>query len=149
MEVRRMADAISIAKEGVDAFNKGDWEHARRVTASDSVYVEAATGRRTDNVEDFIALAKGWRTAFPDAKGAVTTALQSGDTAVLEITWKGTQTGPLATPSGEIPATGKKINVDAVQIVRTSGGQVVEAKHYFDLMTMLAQLGVVPAAARV
>ncbi len=140
-------DAINLAKAGVEAFNDGDWEHSRRTLAPNAVYVEVATGRRTEDVESFIQLAKAWRSAFPDAKGTVTGALEGGTTAVLEITWAGTHTGPLATPAGEIPATGKKMSVAAVQIVETSNGKITEARHYFDLMTMLAQLGVVPAAA--
>ena len=142
-----MADAIRIAKEGIDAFNKGDWEHTRRLAGPKTVYIEPATGRRTDNVEAFIELAKGWRAAFPDVKGTVTSAIESGGTAVLEITWAGTHTGSLVTPAGEIPATGKKTVTAAVEIVQTSDGKITEMKHYFDLMTLLSQLGVVPAAA--
>ena len=142
-----MGDAISIAREGIDAFNKGDWDHTRRLTAPKAVYVEPATGRRTDDVEDFIELAKGWRAGFPDVKGTVTKAIQSGDTVVLEITWAGTHTGTLVTPMGDIPATGKKTVTAAVEIVQTSGGKITEMKHYFDLLTLLHQLGVMPAAA--
>ena len=141
-----MADAISIAKEGIDAFNKGDWDHMRRLSAPNAVYVEVASGRRTDNVDDFIELGKGWRAGFPDVKGTVTSAVESGGTAVLEITWAGTHTGTLATPMGDIPATGKKTVTAAVEIVQTSGGKITEMKHYFDLMTLMTQLGLMPAA---
>jgi steroid delta-isomerase-like uncharacterized protein len=150
LEVDEMAaDAIALAKEGVDAFNKADWAKTRSMTTADVVYNELATGRRVVGADDFVELSKGWRTAFPDAKGTVTVALESGDTAVLEITWTGTQTGELLTPTGDkIPPTGKKVSIPAVQIVRTSGGKIAETKHYFDLMTMMAQLGVIPAATR-
>jgi steroid delta-isomerase-like uncharacterized protein len=142
-------DAIALAKEGVDAFNKADWTRTRNMTAPDVLYDELATGRHVKGVDEFVEVSKGWRFAFPDAKGTVTSALESGDTAVIEITWQGTQTGALLTPTGDkIPPTGKKVNVPAVQIVRTSGGKIVETKHYFDLMTMMTQLGVVPAASR-
>jgi steroid delta-isomerase-like uncharacterized protein len=144
-----MADAITLAKEGLEAFNKGDWDHTRGITSSNVVYVEVATGRQTSDIEKFIELAKGWRHAFPDANGTVTNALESGSTAVLEITWTGTHSGDLLTPTGDkIPPTGKKINVTAVQVVEASGGKMTAVRHYFDLMTMLAQLGVLPAPAR-
>lgn len=143
-----MADAISIAKEGVDAFNKGDWDHMRRLSAPNAVYVEVASGRRTDNVDDFIELCKGWRAGFPDVKGTITSAVESGGTAVVEITWSGTHTGTLATPMGDIPATGKKTATAAVEIVQTSGGKITETKHYFDLMTLMTQLGLMPATTR-
>lgn len=141
-------DAIALAKEAVDAFNKADWARTRNITTPDFVYVEFATGRHVEGFDAFVEVAKGWRSAFPDGKGAVTNALESGDTAVIEITWTGTQTGELLAPTGDkIPPTGKKMNVSAVQIVRTSGGKIAETKHYFDLMTMLTQLGVVPASS--
>ncbi len=143
------ADAIALAKQGVDVFNRADWTKTREISTEDVVYVEAATGRSVKGIDEFLAVAKGWKGAFPDAKGTVTSELESGDVAVIEITWSGTQTGPLLTPTGDtIPATGKKINIPAVQIVRTANGKVAETRHYFDLMTMMAQLGVVPAAAR-
>lgn len=142
------ADAIKLAKDGVDAFNRADWEKTRALTSPGVVYVETATGRRVQGIEAFIEVATAWRAAFPDAKGAVTSAIAAGDTAVIEITWTGTQTGALATPMGSsIPATGKKMDVTAVQIVHTSGGKITETRHYFDLMTMLTQLGVLPAPA--
>jgi steroid delta-isomerase-like uncharacterized protein len=144
-----MADAISLAKEGVEAFNQGDWGRTQQLSTPDVVYYEAATGTRTKDVDSFVQASKAWRSAFPDAKGTVTSSLASGDTAVLEITWEGTQKGDLMTPSGDrIPATGKKVSIPAVQIVQTSGGKIAETHHYFDLMSMMAQLGVMPAGAR-
>ncbi len=47
---------------------------------------------------------------------------------------------------GDLPATGKKRVTAAVEIVRTLDGKISEMKHYFDLMTLMTQLGVVPAA---
>jgi flagellar protein FlbD len=37
-----------------------------------------------------------WKEAFPDAKGTVTNAAVADDTVTLEVTWEGTQDGPLA-----------------------------------------------------
>jgi steroid delta-isomerase-like uncharacterized protein len=144
-----MADAISLAKEGIEAFNKGDWERSRQLSTPDVVYYEAATGTRTQDIDGFVAASKAWRSAFPDATGTVTSSLASGETAVIEVTWEGTQTGDMMAPSGDrIPATGKKVRIPAVQIVRTSGGKIAETRHYFDQMSMMAQLGVMPAGTR-
>ena len=61
----------------------------------------------------------------------------------IELTWHGTHNGPLQTPAGSIPATGKKIDVRAVQIVElTPDGKTRRVRHYFDMATLLAQLGV-------
>jgi hypothetical protein len=90
----------------VDAFNSGEWERVRAGLASDARYDEFGTGRNVDGPEKIVELFKGWKQAFPDAAGTVTRAFASGDTAVLEVIWKGTRTGPLTTAEGTIPASG-------------------------------------------
>lgn len=140
------SDALALAKEGVDVFNQSDWGRLKQLVSSDSVYNEFATGRRIQGADAIVEANQGWRTAFPDAKGTITNTLSSGDTAVVEILWEGTHTGPLQTPTGDtIAATGRTVKIPAVQIVKVSGDRVVETRHYFDLMTLMAQLGVVPA----
>jgi steroid delta-isomerase-like uncharacterized protein len=142
------SDAIALAKEGVEVFNQSDWGRITQLSTPNVFYDEVGTGRRVEGPDAFIALSKGWKTAFPDAKGTVNSTLASGDTAVIEVTWTGTQTGELVTPTGDrIPATGKKVKIPAVQIVTTSGGKIAGTRHYFDSMTMMMQLGVVPSGA--
>jgi hypothetical protein len=43
--------------------------------------------------------------------------------AALEITWMGTHNGPLALPSGSLPATGKAVEFDGVQVFIVEGGR--------------------------
>ena len=65
----------------------------------------------------------------------------SGDTAVLELVWKGVHTGPLQTPTGIIPASNKPIEMPACQVSKVEGGKVKNVSHYFDMLTMLTQIG--------
>jgi steroid delta-isomerase-like uncharacterized protein len=125
-------DKIRQAKEGVEAFSAGDWDRFKAPLSSDAVYEELGTQRRVQGPDAIVELSKGWRKAFPDAKGTITKAIESADTVVLEITWEGTHTGEL-------------VGAPAVQVVSFKGDKVSETKHYFDQMTMLAQLGVLPA----
>jgi steroid delta-isomerase-like uncharacterized protein len=138
-------DKMRQAREGVDAFSAGDWERFKAPLSSDAVYDELATQRRVQGPNAIVELGKGWKQAFPDAKGTIGKAIESGDTVVLEITWEGTHTGPLVGAQGTIPPTRKKVRIPAVEVVSFKGDKVVETKHYFDQMTMLAQLGVLPA----
>ena len=142
-------DAIAVVRRNVEAFNAGDWDGFAQTIAPDGVYEEPATQRRVVGVQENIALAKGWKTAFPDVKGTITNAFASGDNVTVEITWQGTHTGPLEGPMGTIPATGKRITVKSVQVARLEGGKAKENRQYFDLLGMLAQLGVLPAPAAV
>jgi predicted ester cyclase len=78
---------------------------------------------------------------MPDAKGTVTSALASGNTVALEIIWEGTHTGPLEGPTGTIPASGKRQVTPAAQILIFEGDKIKENHHYFDMMSLLKQIG--------
>ena len=81
---------------------------------------------------------------MPDAKGAVTNSLASGNTVTLEITWTGTHTGPLVSPAGTIPASGKSQTTPAAWILEFEGEKIKESRHYFDMVTLLSQIGAMP-----
>jgi steroid delta-isomerase-like uncharacterized protein len=143
-EVPTTDKLVKIAREQVDAFNSGDWERVRAGLASDSHYDEFGTERKIDGPEKIVELFKGWKQAFPDAAGTVTSAFASGDTAVLEVTWKGTHTGPLTTAKGTIPASGKRQETPAAIFYIFEGDKVKESRHYFDSLTLLKQIGAQP-----
>ena len=84
-------ELVKIARKQIDAFNNGDWEQLRGLLSSDASYHEFGTERAIEGPEQIIDVFKGWKTAFPDAAGTVTSSVASGDTAVLEVTWKGMQ----------------------------------------------------------
>src|SRR6266851_111410 len=68
---RMASDAIALAKEGVEVFNQSDWGRITQLSTANVFYDEVGTGRRVEGPDAFIALSKGWKTAFPDAKGTV------------------------------------------------------------------------------
>ena len=139
------ADAmVKIARGQVEDFNNGDWDRMRARLASDSRYDELGTQRKIDGPEKIVDLFKGWKQAFPDAVGTVTSAVASGDKAALEVTWNGTHTGPLATAEGTIPASGKRQETPAAFFFTFAGDKVKESRHYFDSLTLLKQIGAEP-----
>jgi steroid delta-isomerase-like uncharacterized protein len=101
-----------------------------------------ATHRRVQGVDQVIPLWQGWATAFPDARATFHRALPSDRTVVLELTWNGTHKGPLQTPQGPIAATGKRIDIPACIVTEIAGDKAKLQRHYFDMATMLQQLGV-------
>ncbi|MBR1143936.1 ester cyclase [Bradyrhizobium sp. AUGA SZCCT0431] len=136
-----MANVIDIAKAAVIAYNEKDWSKAKDILAANAVYDEKGTSRRIKGASEIIEAWQGWAKAFPDSKATFVREFASGDTAVLELVWKGTHTGPLQTPAGTIPPSNKPIEVPACQIVQVEGGKAKSAVHYFDLLTMLTQIG--------
>ena len=136
-----MADLKGHATAMVEAFNQGDLDRYMNL-AGDATYNELGTGRSMSGDAYRDALA-GWRTAFPDVVGTITNTIEMGNEVVQEITWTGTHNGPLATPDGEIPATGKSQTTPAVMISEYDGDHLKESRHYFDMMALMAQLGVI------
>ena len=134
-------EIVKLARKQVDAFNTGDWEQLRASLASDSLYDELGTQRKIEGPEKIVELFKGWKTAFPDAAGTVTSAVASGNKVALEVTWKGTHTGPLGTAEGTIPASGKRQETPAAFFLTVEGDKIKESRHYFDSMTLLKQIG--------
>ena len=132
---------IDVAKEQVIAYNEKDWNRARAALAPEVVYDEVGTRRKLEGVDDVLTAWKGWATAIPDSRATFHSETVSGNTAVLEITWKGTHSGPLNTGKGEIPATGKKIELRAIQVVDVADDRVKSVRQYFDMGTLLQQIG--------
>jgi steroid delta-isomerase-like uncharacterized protein len=142
-----MANVIEIAKATVTAYNEKNWNEMRDLLTADAVYDEKATSRRLEGSGQIIEALQGWAQAFPDSKGTFIREFVSNDSVVLELVWKGVHTGPLQTPTGAIPASNKPIEVPACEIFRVEGGKVRSATHYFDMLTLLNQIGVTGTAA--
>jgi steroid delta-isomerase-like uncharacterized protein len=138
MTERSVAD---VAKEQVIAYNEKDWDRARAALTPEIVYDEVGTHRKIKGVDDVLTAWKGWATAIPDSRATFQSEFVSGNTAVLEITWTGTHKGPLNTGDREIPPTGKKIELRAVQVVDVDNDRVRSVRQYFDMGTLLKQIG--------
>lgn len=136
-----MVNVIEIGKAYVAAYNDKNWSKTKDSLAADAVYEEKATHRRIQGAGAMIEAWQGWANAFPDSKATFVREFASGDTAVLELVWKGVHTGPLQTPTGAIPASNKPIEVPACQIVQVEGGKIKSVSHYFDMLTLLTQIG--------
>ncbi len=134
-------DLTSAARDVVDAFNTADWERCKAILAEDSVYDEVGTSRCLAGHDEIIPALQAWREAMPDVKGTVDSALATGNSVVLEITWQGTHTGPLPGPSGPIAATGKQQTTRAGWVLDFDGGRVQRSRHYFDMLSFMQQLG--------
>lgn len=137
---------IHLVKEHLRLFSIQDWVKYREMMLPTVVYEEPATNRKVRGVDEMLKAIQLWTLAFPDLKGTVKNAIVQDDMVMVEILWEGTHLGLLKGSFGEIPPTGKKGVVNAVELFQFKGGKIVELRHYFDLMTILNQIGV-PALA--
>lgn len=63
---------------------------------------------------------------------------------VVEFMGRGTHTGPLHTPTGDVPATGRRVDLPFCDVHRIEDGKITNGRSYFDLATMMRQLGLMP-----
>lgn len=136
--------ATEMATRMLEAFNDADWDAFRAEVSDDVVYVESGTGRRIEGADAYLALCEGWKRALPDVRGTVRRAVEGDGVVAQEVTWTGTHDGPLPTPNGDIPATGRPVSVEATLWVDARDGTVSEVHHHLDVMALLAQIGAMP-----
>lgn len=133
---------IDAAKGTILAYNEKDWNKAKSFMAPDFVYDEVGTQRKLQGPDETIAVWQGWAKAFPDSKGTIHSAIASGNTVVIELTWKGTHTGPFQSAKGTVPASNKAFQVRACAVLEMAGDKAKLERHYFDMVTLLGQLGI-------
>ena len=133
---------VNAAKAPILAFNEKNWDAVRASISPDFVYDEVSTDRKVQGADQVIPLWQGWATAFPDATATFQRELVCGNVVVLEQTWQGTHKGHLQTPDGAIPPTGNRIHVRACMTVEVVGDKAKMQRHYFDMGTILRQIGV-------
>jgi predicted ester cyclase len=68
------------------------------------------------------------------------------DAAAVELVFMGTHTGPLATPNGVIPPTGRRVTLQSASILRFKEGLIASEHAYPDQLDFMTQLGLMPAA---
>ncbi|WP_191094388.1 ester cyclase [Nocardia colli] len=137
-----MNELLDLVHTHYNGLESGDLDLAASPFADDVAAV-FPTGP-LDGIDALRNLIDSFITAFPDLTIDRRTVWQDGDTAIAEVSFSGTQTGPLATATGEVPASGRRVTFDAVDIFTARSGKVVEHRGYWDNATFLTQLGLLP-----
>jgi steroid delta-isomerase-like uncharacterized protein len=119
-----------------EAINTGDLALLEKFVAPG--YVEHSEGYQ--GVEPFKQQVAAFRAAFPDLRITIEDTLTAGDRFASRTTVTGTHTGDLM----GMPATGRRISVEAVDIVRIHNGQAIERWGGLNMYALLTQLGVIP-----
>ena len=131
MTARRLYDLVSA----------GDIEGFARHLADDFVEHEQTPGL-TPTKEGVLAFFRMQRAAFPDMRMDVEDVFASGDKAVARVRYTGTHRGEFM----GMPATGKSVDVQLIDMFGFGDdGLIREHWGVMDALTMMQQLGVVPA----
>lgn len=142
-------ELTALARSIYDAYNARDFQHAASYSTDDVEITNVATGEVARGKEGIVAFLQGWATAFPDSHVEVVNIIAGENGAAAEFIARGTQDGPLVGPMGTIPPTGRAVELRFIDVWEMRGDQIARGRTYFDMATMLGQLGLlgVPAGA--
>ncbi len=137
-------DNVRITDEYLAALNAHDYERLRAYHADSFQSLLPGQPGPVGEAGHRAFLEGNW-TAFPDLSFQVTQRIASGDWVVDTWIGTGTHTGPMMTPAGaSIPPTGRRATTPGADVVQFKDGKIVYTAVYFDTMSLLAQLGLVP-----
>jgi steroid delta-isomerase-like uncharacterized protein len=142
-----MDDALRMSREllvleHMDSENRHEYG-ATMATFDHPRYEIVPTGEVYDGEEEVNRYFAETRRAFPDQRNELI-ALHHGDDAVIVEFWlRGTHEGELR----GIPPTGRAFECRCIAVFEFDGDRLVCERPYFDALTILGQLGLVPGAA--
>jgi predicted ester cyclase len=131
-----------LMQEIYNLFSNDQFDAVLTRAADDVEIFFAPTEQRFQGHKGFKQFMMGFKGAFPNIKIIVKNQVVTEDTVVTEFTAVGAQTGPLMTPQGEIPPTGRTAEWPVCEVCRFRNGKLSGLNNYQDFGSVLRQLGV-------
>jgi ketosteroid isomerase-like protein len=103
--------------------------------------IDVPSGTTLRGPDGFKRLVLFFAESFPDSRAELSNAFATEDQVVLECTWQWTGVGSLHLSSGAIPATRRSGELQFCQVIQIRNGKIVSLHTYYDMMTLLEQLG--------
>jgi steroid delta-isomerase-like uncharacterized protein len=127
-----------------DDISRGDVAVAERIIHSDFFDHTNPPGMQR-GLAGHNAIVALFRQAFPDQWWQIEDLIAEGDKVVARTTMTGTHLGDFF----GIPATGRKVTLLGVHVMRISDGRIVEHWGSNDDLGLMRQLGVIPEPSAV
>ncbi len=125
-----------------EAFNDRDFDRVSTIIAPDAKVTNVVTGETFEGPAGYRHYLQTWASAFPDARLEVINIVAGEHGAAVELRGKGTNTGPLMTPTGEIPPTGRRGEQHFCDFYEITDGRISGARTYFDVASLLTYFDV-------
>ena len=91
------------------------------------------------------AIAGMFLAAIPDLDVRIEIEIAEGDIVGGRLRQKGTHTGPMVSPTGTIPASGKAVDFTEVAMLRIKDGKIATSWYWTDMIGLMTQIGVIAA----
>jgi steroid delta-isomerase-like uncharacterized protein len=124
-----------------EAVNGANWDALDDLLTQDfHRHCQATPDVKIASLQEFKDLQQGFLVGFPDQQVTVELMIAEGDHVATYGAYKATHTGPM----GDVPATGKAVDVKMMTIFRIEEGKIAELWVEWDNLAMLGQLGLFP-----
>jgi len=121
--------------------NTADEKLAEELIAADAVFHVPGHPEPTRGPAGYMSIVGMMRSGFSDIQWTQDQMIVEGESVAARFTVRGTHDGVFF----GVPPTGKKIEVRAMNFYRFSGGKIVEEFGQPDLLSLLQQIGAIPA----
>jgi len=133
-------DLKALNHRWIDAFNQRDWATERAIRAADFQANLSGNPQPLDN-DGWSGFMLHFTTAFPDAHIAIESSVAEADTVISRWTLTGTHKDVFQ----GIPPSGRAIRFEGIESNRVINGQIAEHICQFDLVSLMKQIGAMPA----
>lgn len=127
-----------------------DREWLDKIVASlseDFVLVDVPTGTTSSGRDALRNFCLFFIDGFPDCSTEITNMVATEDQVVVEFTGRGVNTGPLHLPAGDVPPTGRSMEIHFCEVRRFAKGKITSLYSYYDALGFMQQLGFIPSQA--
>jgi predicted ester cyclase len=138
-------EARAVVERGMKAFNAHDMEALARDSAPE-IELTGPGDIRLTGPQAAKEFNQNFVKAFPDARVEAKHIFTQGGTVIVEGIFTGTHDGTLKTPMGDVPATGRKVKGEFIQVFEVDRGLVKRNHLMYDQVQLMTQLGVAQAA---
>ena len=125
----------------LDFINTASEALADELISPDAVFHVPGRADPVKGPEGYLEIIAMMRSGFPDIQWSLEETIAEGDKVAARFIMRGTHKGHFF----GVPATGKSIQVQAMNIYRLSDGKFVEEHGQPDLLALLQQIGAIPA----
>jgi steroid delta-isomerase-like uncharacterized protein len=140
-----MSKATEFVNQWMAAVNRGDLDALVEMTQPDSIHVSPeGTFRGNQGIRDLFSPMFGMTS---EREVQITNVVESGDTIVVEFSFRFKNTGAVPTPQGTVPATGKSVTLSSVGVYELHGGKLAGSRGLYDRLSLIGQLGLMPGPA--
>jgi len=137
MSLNAKAEDSNVAEKWIEAWNSHDVERVLALFTPDVVYEDLPFGVRNHGSAELRAFAVGIFTAVPDLRLDLLNRSLKGRHGTIEWVFSGTDIG--------LHKTQRRFSVRGVSVIEVHGQLISRNSDYYDLATILRQLGLLPA----